>query len=35
MTPIEIEVLAESYGFQLTELYHFSDVSQEFTKAQG
>ncbi|MGW3154029.1 hypothetical protein [Streptomyces sp. NPDC001089] len=35
MTPIEIEVLDESYGFQLTELYHLSDVTQEFTKAQG
>ncbi|MEU5448680.1 hypothetical protein [Streptomyces californicus] len=35
MTPIEIEVLDESYGFQRTELYHLSDVTQEFTKAQG
>ncbi|MDC2953362.1 hypothetical protein PO587_02710 [Streptomyces gilvifuscus] len=35
MTPIEIEVLDGSYGFQLTELYHLSDVSQEFRKAQG
>ncbi|MBL1104920.1 hypothetical protein JK361_09990 [Streptomyces sp. 5-8] len=35
MTPIEIQVLDESYGFQLTELYHLSDVVTEFKKAQG
>lgn len=33
--PIEMTVLDSSYGFQLTELYHLSDVVTEFKKAQG
>ncbi|MEU6449623.1 hypothetical protein [Streptomyces sp. NPDC046979] len=33
--PIEMTVLDASYGFQITELYHLSDVVTEFKKAQG
>ncbi|ROP53300.1 hypothetical protein [Streptomyces sp. PanSC9] len=35
MTPIEMTVLDSSFGFQLTELYHLSDVVAEFKKAEG
>ncbi|MER6112404.1 hypothetical protein [Streptomyces hirsutus] len=35
MAAIEMTVLDADFGFQLTELYHLSDVVTEFKKAQG
>ncbi|MFE7361476.1 hypothetical protein [[Kitasatospora] papulosa] len=35
MGAIEMTVLDQEFGFQLTELYHLSDVTQEYRKAQG
>ncbi|MCX4608705.1 hypothetical protein [Streptomyces mirabilis] len=35
MAPIEMTVLDAEFGFQLSELYHLSDVVAEFRKAQG
>ncbi|MFC4609749.1 hypothetical protein ACFO9E_18290 [Streptomyces maoxianensis] len=35
MTPIEMTVLDQVFGFQLTELYHLTDVTAEYRKAQG
>ncbi|MET7847663.1 hypothetical protein ABZT48_05340 [Streptomyces avermitilis] len=34
MAPIKVTVLGAEFGFQLSELYHLSDVVAEFRKAQ-